>query len=234
MKRSASSRRMNVSSSRRERPIPLDHGCCARSRHEYGKPVNRRSAPKVKGGRVQKKNNWTPTPTYYNAEQPLPVIDRQRPGRGFRHLLRRRDIEDFIAILPDWDELSNGLNAIVLAPGGGAMGWHEPGVVHICAWEDELWWHDTDQDFIDEHREVFELLGGRVERQGDRLVTQWTAGQARAFQLVHVFLHELGHHHDRMTTRSQHSAARGEWFAEEYARRYESRIWGDYLQLFGL
>ena len=45
--------------------------------------------------------------------QPLPVIDRQRPGRGFQHLLKRRDIENFIAILPHWDELSEGLNAIV-------------------------------------------------------------------------------------------------------------------------
>lgn len=196
--------------------------------------MNRKSAPKVKRGRVQKKNKWTPTPTYYNAEQPLPVIDRRRPGEGYRHLLRRRDIEDFIALLPEWDELSKGLNAIVLAPGGDGMGWHEPGVVHVCAWEEELWWEETVPKFVDDHRDLFELLGVAVEKRGDRLVTKWTEGQARAFQLLHVLLHEFGHHHDRMTTRSQEKAARGEWFAEEYARRHETRIWDAYLRRFGV
>ncbi len=196
--------------------------------------VNRKSAPKVKGGRVQKKNNWAPSPTYYIDEQPLPVIDRRRPGEGYRHLLKRRDIEEFIAILPEWGELSKGLNAIVLAPHEDAMGWHEPGVVHVCAWEEELWWDDTAPEFVDEHREIFELLGVVVEKRGDRVVTKWTEGQARAFQLLHVLLHEFGHHHDRMTTRSQQRAARGEWFAKEYARRHEARIWDEYLRRFDL
>jgi hypothetical protein len=80
----------------------------------------------------------------------------------------------------------------------------------------------------------FELLEVVVEKRGDRLVTKWTEGQARGFQLLHVLLHEFGHHHDRMTTRSRQSAARGEWFAEEYARRHEERIWDEYLRRFDL
>jgi hypothetical protein len=201
---------------------------------KYRTAVHRKSTPKVKRGRVQKKNNWVPTPSYYDTEQPLPVIDRQRPGRGYRHLLKKRDIVDFVAILPDWDELSKGLNAIVLAAHTDAMGWHEPGVVHICAWEEGLWWTDTDPDFVEVHDELFELLGVEVESRGGRLLAKWTEEQARAFQLVHVLLHELGHHHDRMTTRSRRESARGEPFAEEYARRYEARIWDDYLDRFGL
>jgi hypothetical protein len=196
--------------------------------------MNRKSAPRVKRGEVQKKNNWARTPHYYNSEQALPVVDRQRPGQGYRHLLLRRDIEAFIAILPEWAELSKGLNAIVLAPGGDAMGLHAPGVVHICAWEEEIWWSNTDTEFAADHGEVFDLLGVEVEKQGDRLITKWTEGQARAFQLVHILLHELGHHHDRMTTRSQRSTARGESFAEDYARRHEAHIWEDYLRTFGL
>jgi ElaB/YqjD/DUF883 family membrane-anchored ribosome-binding protein len=196
--------------------------------------MNRRTAPRVRRGRVQKKNNRAWTPGYYDSDQPPPVVDRRRPGEGYRHLLRRRDIEEFIAILPEWEELSNGLNAIVLAPGGDAMGWHEPGVVHVCAWEEGLWWNDTLPAFVDDHRELFESLDVVVETYGDRVVTKWTEAQARAFQLLHVLLHELGHHHDRMTTRSQRSAARGERFAEEYARRHEARIWDDYVRRFGL
>ena len=44
----------------------------------------------MKRGRVQKKNDWKLTPTYYNSAQALAVIDRKRPGEGYRHLLRRR------------------------------------------------------------------------------------------------------------------------------------------------
>ena len=49
----------------------------------------------------------------------------------------------------------------------------------------------------------------------------------------HILLHEFGHHHDRMTTKSMR-ASRGEPYAEEYARRYEALIWKDYLKVFTL
>ena len=195
--------------------------------------MNRRSTPKVRDGRVQKKNNWTPAPNYYNTPQSIPVIDRLRPGQGYRHLLKRHDVEEFISIVPEWDELAIGLNAVVLAPGDDAMGWHEPGVVHVCAWEDELWWHDADPDFVQDHSETFGRLGVVVEKRGGRLVVKWTERQARAFQLLHVLLHELGHHHDRMTTRSRR-AARGEPFAEAYARRHEAQIWDAYVRRFNV
>ena len=63
--------------------------------------MNRKSAPRVKGGRVQKKNNWTETVT--NDGERLPLIDRRRPKEGYRHLLKRRDIEEFISILPRFE-----------------------------------------------------------------------------------------------------------------------------------
>ena len=96
---------------------------------------NRKATPRDKRGRVQKKNNWVETPGYYNTPQALPFIDRRRPGAGYRHFLKKRDIYAFIDLLPDWPELSRGLNAIVLAPGQwDADGYHLPGVVHLCAW----------------------------------------------------------------------------------------------------
>jgi len=195
--------------------------------------VQRKSAPKVKRGRVQKKNNWQLTPNYRYGPRPHPTLERQRPGQGFRHLLKRRDVERFIALLPDWDELAVGLKAIVLAPGGDAMGWHSPGVVEICAWEEDLWWRDTGPEYISEHREIFDLLGVQVAKQNGRPVVKWTEGQARAFQLLHVFVHELGHHHDRMTTRSKRDVARGEPYAEAYANRYFDSIWESYVRAFG-
>ncbi len=192
--------------------------------------MNRKSTPKVKSGRVQKKNNWTKTPR--KSGERIPLIDRQRPNDGYRHFLKRRDIEEFISILPDWDELSRGLDVVVLSSRDDSMGWCSPGTVAICAWEAELWWEEADRDFVESHRDVLERLGVAIEQKGGNLVVKWTEPQARAFQLLHIFLHELGHHHDRMTTRSRRSAARGESFAETYADRYASRIWDEYLARF--
>src|SRR4029453_12809516 len=102
--------------------------------------IQKKTSPKVIGGKVQKKNNWSNTPNYYRSEQADLVIDRKRPGAEYRHLLKQKDILDFIGILPEWSELSTGLNGIVLAPGDRSIfGYHRPGVVHICAWDKDLW-----------------------------------------------------------------------------------------------
>jgi hypothetical protein len=197
--------------------------------------MNRRTAPKVVGGKVQRKNRSAPTPNYYNTDQPIPVIDRRKPGSGHRHILRKSDVERFIALLPDWPELSKGLNAIVLAPGNQrCAGWHTPGVVAVCAWERELW-QETDRDFCRDHQAFFQMIGVAMEPpDGDYVVIKWTESTIRAFQLVHILLHELGHHHDRMTTKSKRWASRGEGFAESYATRYGDIIWKRYLAEFGL
>ena len=49
---------------------------------------------------------------------------------------------------------------------------------------------------------------------------------------MHILLHELGHHHDRMTTTSQIRSARGERFAETYALRYADSLWDAYFREF--
>lgn len=158
------------------------------------------------------------TPNYYNTPQDHLVIDRRRPGRGFVHLLRKRDITQFINLIPDWDELSQGLDAIVLSEGSRHhYGWHVPGVVHICAWPRTLW-ELTDPDFVDENEDFLQALGCRYKKCGNQVRIHWTRRQARAFQLLDVLLHELGHHHDRMNTQSQFDSARGEPYAEDFAR----------------
>ena len=85
--------------------------------------INRKSTPRVIGGQVQKKNNPEWTANYYTMAPPSLVIDRQRPGAGYRHVLLQRDIEKFIRLLPDWPELSRGLHGIVPVPceGGSAF-----------------------------------------------------------------------------------------------------------------
>lgn len=198
------------------------------------RPQQRKTNPKVRDGKVQKKNRSELTPNYWNTPQDVPVIDRERPGPGHRHLLRKKDIVEFISILPDWEELSQGLDAILLAQAKDNIdGWYDLGVVAICAWDRKLFCNFC-YEFYEEHADIFERLGVESEKVPSGRLCKFTELQARAYQLLHIFLHELGHHHDRMTTRSKRETARGEAYAEAYARQYEKLIWSRYLECFEL
>lgn len=196
--------------------------------------MHRKTAPKVQGGRALRKNNWALTTDAVFLAGTAVAFERQRPGQGYKHLLRKVDLERFIALLPDWDELAHGLQLVMLDRGRfDSDGWHRHGTIAIRAWERDLW-IDHACEFIDEHRVVLDRLGVEIDRSRDGYaIVRWTESTARAYQLLHVFLHELGHHHDRMTTRSRNRTARGETYAETYATRYADQIWGAYEGEFG-
>jgi hypothetical protein len=194
----------------------------------------RKTGTKVWDGKVVRKNRTELSNHYSQVRQIETVIDRRRPGPGYKHYLTITDVRRFIAILPDWSELSIGLDAIVLAEGGNAMGWHSDGVVAVCAWARELVL-DWDKTFISAHAEVLNRLGvGREPIAGDAdgMWCHFSESSIKGFQLMHVLLHELGHHHDRMTTTSQVQAARGESYAERYALRYADTLWDAYFREF--
>jgi len=58
----------------------------------------RKTTPKVRAGRVQKKNRADLSPDFFLGNLSELVIDRQRPGEGRRHVLMKRDVESFTAI----------------------------------------------------------------------------------------------------------------------------------------
>jgi hypothetical protein len=156
------------------------------------------------------------------------------PLRGYRHLLKRRDVERFVELIPDWGELSAGLHWVVLAADTSCMGYHRSGEIAVCAWRAELWHEDSCRYWLREHRGTLERLGVVVRKRGHRYVTEWSEEQARAFQLLHVFLHELGHHHDRWTTRKRRRCGDGEPYAESFALELEADVWDDYARVFPL
>jgi hypothetical protein len=197
---------------------------------------NRRTAMKVQGGRALRKNNWRlDRGDYFAVPQAEIRIDRRDPGRGYRHLVTVPQLRAFVALLPDWEDAAIGLRAIVLDSGeDNLMGWHQRGIVAVCAWEQRLWWTDPDPAFVADHRTLLDLIGVEHETLGKRLEVRWTADQARAFQLLHILTHELGHHHDRISTRNQREAARGEDYAERYANRVMDEVWPSYARTFGL
>ncbi len=195
----------------------------------------RKTAPKVRDGKVQRKSRWELPANYYNTEQRELVFDRERPGHGYKHLLRLDDVRRFVPLLPMWDELSVGLNAIVLARGEyDCIGWHYPGVVGLCAWEREIVLDGSDKSWYSEHRRLLDKLGVSYSRGDEGFCIDFDVLTARAFQLVHVLVHELGHHHDRITSKRKRTCGRGEPYAESYAERYEDDVLAAYATQFEL
>ncbi|QDU59150.1 hypothetical protein [Aeoliella mucimassa] len=195
----------------------------------------RKTGTKVRNGKVARKNRTELSNHYSQVRQDRTVIDRLRPGEGFKHYLTIADVRQFIELLPDWQELSEGLDAIILDEGGDCMGWHWDGTVAVCAWERELL-ADWDNDFVKEHAVILDRLGVPREPNPDDSRGTWchfTESTIKGFQLMHILLHELGHHHDRMSTRSQRGSARGESYAESYALKYADSLWESYFRVFG-
>ncbi len=195
---------------------------------------HRRSTPKVKDGQVLKKNRHLETPSYRSEMPQSPVIDKERPGQGYLHVVSKSDIEKFIRILPDWGELSKGLRAVLMAKGEpGCDGWYgHDGLVAICAWRRDLWRSSNEQHFV-EHQQLYERLGVPSELEGGNVLCKFTRSTAKAYLLLHVFLHELGHHRDLITTKKKTNPGRGEGFAEEWAFKHEAFVWDAYVKTFG-
>ena len=196
--------------------------------------MNRRTATGVRAGRVQKKNNWAADRGDYFAWSQSEIrVDRKDPGVGYRHVITVPQLRKFIGLLPSWDEVAVGLDAIVLDEGhDAAMGTYRDGVVSLHAWPAHSgFWFESDRRWNEENTFLLSLLDVKIDEQDGRLGLLWTEAQARAFMLLDVLPHELGHHRDRMTTRSRR-VGRGEPFAERYAREVLERVWPIYLRHF--
>lgn len=191
----------------------------------------RRTATRIKKGTVQKKNRHTKTPNYWNTYQDEIQIDIESPGKGYKHFLKKRDIKQFLEILPNREEIDIEFDAVLLARGGFNIdGWYQNGVVCICAWEKEKIQEYTLKHF-DAHKKLFDRLDVKYTIMKDFVICDFTENQIKAYQLLHIFLHELGHHHDRINTKTR-KIARGENYAESYALKYEEIIWNKYFEYF--
>jgi hypothetical protein len=193
---------------------------------------NRRTATKVKNGRVQRKNRHLPTGLQGH------VLHRESPGRGFRHVVSKRDLQAFIDIIPGWDRLSDRLERIVLAsPEGGYDGvcvfYHreETSAIFLNAWREDLWNWLTPK-YFEAHRNIFVRLGVSHDVSESEVICRFTEAQARAFMLLHVFMHELGHHYDHLHQK-HHDASRGEDYAENFATSRFDQLLPDYVRVFG-
>lgn len=253
--------------------------------------VKRKSTPRVRDGKVSRKN---PRDVQGSAASPLQVWT-DAPRWPNRHALCEKDILKFVGLLPEWDQLSQGLEEIVLADRDESEvdGWYSPGIVAICAVPENLRenWYAI---HYEGHRQLLQRLnvpcsrelkhcgcwrlsqaffldmGGEYDAEPDLTLnvtvihegSEWSLrddqgvellvvarGQEsldvydvtydcnfnedtmRAYLLLHILLHELGHHRDCMTAPDRGSITRGESYAEQYALRHGDEIWNRYLEL---
>jgi hypothetical protein len=167
------------------------------------------------------------------------VLARESPAKGCRHVVTKRDIRLLTGIIPDWHSLADGLESIILTSSGydhdgryQIFHREKTASIQIPAWEGDLWQVFT-EEYFREHSGILELLGVATEPHQDGTECRFTLEQVKAFLLLHVFLHELGHHVDRMASKAQRESRRGEHFAEKYANELCSVIWPNYVRVFG-
>jgi len=200
---------------------------------------NRKTSPKVIGGHVQRKNNHTRTACLGY------VVVRVRPDKGYRHVVSKKDIHDFTDLIPDWINICEGSESIILDSGDldydGLYSHYrqdDTGTIWLSAWQKDLW-VEFSNDYYQEHRWLIKIFGvvsdRKIEVGKEQESVYWlcyfSESQAKAFVLMHIFLHELGHHVDKFRSKKRNSS--GEEFAENYADRRFHEIWPAYIDWFG-
>jgi hypothetical protein len=214
----------------------------------------RKTTPRVKAGRVQPKDRRGVTaPDLYTQGSSLQII-RRAPGPGQVHVVDEHDVRRFLDLLPDWPELGGGIRAIVLDNDDGDFDgcYRHDGVIFLASWPEEIVM-ELDLEYHEPHRAVFERIGVPCDivepapppeppspsplrpppRAPEPFARCWfEPATARDYLLMHVFLHELGHHQDRRTLR-RGGEGRGEDYAEAWAMARERDLWPRYRGAFG-
>jgi hypothetical protein len=165
------------------------------------------------------------------------VIEKTPAGRGYMHVVSPKQLREFIEIIPDWQMLSRHLECITLGGGSDNAGLYYPherrrtGRIWLYAWEKNLW-SEVCKDWLTDHRHILDAIGATYFIKLDSAICRLTVAQARAFSLLHVFMHEVGHHRDFLRRRG-YSLPNCEWVAEEFANNLFQTLLPRYVERFG-
>lgn len=88
--------------------------------------------------------------------------------------------------------------------------------------------------FYQDHSALFNRLGIKATEKENYVICEFNEDQIKAYQLLHIFLHELGHHYDRIKTKTKSSCPQGENFAEAFAFEHEQKMWNIYEDAFNV
>ena len=86
--------------------------------------------------------------------------------------------------------------------------------------------------YFEAHQNLYQKLGLSFDYLKDTVVCRFTEEQARAFMLLHILMHELGHHFDHITQKHI-DASRGEVYAERFATSRFDQLFPAYIRIFG-
>jgi hypothetical protein len=208
----------------------------------------RKTIPRVKNGRVQRKNRDAATaPDDYTLGASFQIV-RHAPGPYNVHVVDEHDVRRFLGLLPDWSTLGVGIPAIVIDANCQRFEgcYRKDGVIVLTSWPAEMMrevplWH------YDAHWEVFQRIGVpceiveaptgedvACELEPEPFARCWFEPHtARDYMLMHTLLHELGHHQDARTQRRGARVDRGEDYAEAFAFQREQELWPRYRAAFG-
>jgi hypothetical protein len=200
--------------------------------------LRRKSTPKVRGGRVWRKNRWDSSGIAASRSRmsgrgwSFDLVESPAP-RGFVHVVRPQDLRRFIAMMPEAPKLLEGVHTVALDGSRvGPWGIYYPGVITLCPWvrpRGGEWWFEV-EGFAGSSDDL--ETGLNLERVDDTL--RCPRKTAAPLALVEVFLHELGHHRDCRSTRRRRDCPRGEDYAEQFARRLRTEMWPSVQRLFAL
>ena len=179
---------------------------------------------------MQKKNRTALSPDIYEHDFDRIVFQRIRPAKGYYHPVSVTDLKRFIGIVPDWQEASAQVRAIVLTSGHTwrAGSYNEVGVIKLDAWPKLAGIVVGDTD-----RWLVERMGIAIPADQHAEV-EFTQSQVRCYQLLGILLHELGHYADRMGSRKKKTCDNGEPFAIAYEHRRQRELWDAYVREFGM
>lgn len=144
----------------------------------------------------------------------------------------------FVELIPDWPEVSQGLSALAFDQYGSDAQTdthYEPTyrAIWMYPFPDSMrtFWR---RDFYEHHKDFVSRLGvDVVEGEGPRVTIGWTVAQAKAWQLLHLFLYDLSVHNQFMRSGEKPRYEHDNGTAEKYAFTTAARMLHTYEKVLG-
>ena len=198
----------------------------------------RKVTPKVRNGKVQKKDRhqWTEFQDLLD-ENTFSTI-KMKPEEGYIHVVDQKCVLDFVSLIPDWENISKGLSALVLDSEGCN---HQTDINYYPKSYHSIWLSAFPKDmtlywskgFAMGHKKITDFLGVEQEEiDGGEIKTVWTKPKAQAWQLLHLFLYDL-YCHFECFAQGKEKYYHQDKLAEEYAIKTAELIVSDYEKVIG-
>ena len=202
--------------------------------------AGRKTTPKVKDGRVQRKNRTDESEYLALVEGRTFSVIKHRAKDGYHHALRLPEVYRFVELIPDWPTMSKGLSALGLdaygsdeqtdtgyAPRSYRSIWMRPFPNSMQT----IW----PRDFYDAHAEFIDCLGPDIVagQNAGAITVFWTSGQAKAWQLLHLFLYDLNVHAQFMKSGQKVRSPHDNETAEAYAFKTAQLLLPKYEKVIG-